>query len=571
MRLLFLFEAIVIFGHCCDAGNLSCPTWLYLSEEGWCTCGSSIHDVIICNNETQEVSIHRSFCLTSSDRDTSMAVAGSCLFAQHHGQAADGGTGLYIKVSSNLSQQNQQLCDYLNREGQLCGKCWSNYYISAYSYDFKCYQCREGYTSNLLAYFTVAFFPVTLFLVIVLVLHISVTSPHLNMAITLFQCYSFSAVIRVFLQNTRGTQLEAYLRFVATVYGIWNLDFFRALLPPICLPLNAMQLIALDYLVAVYPLLLLVCFYVLVTAHDRGCRLVVRLWRPFLWCSARIRQQWNVRHSIIDAFATFLLLAYMKFLNTSFYLLIGTEVFNIHGRKVSFFLYYDATVEFMGQEHMPYFIIATTVLFVAILFPLLLILYPMKWFQVFLNKYHLNSPGLRMFMECFQGYYRDRSDGGWDCRWFAALYPSLRIVGSVVYAVSHNKLYFALIIIILISFVAIILVVRPYKEEKEFHNKLDALLLMSVAGFCSSVFIHDSSYELFIINPTIVGEVLGGLCVSAPLVYFIIRFLKKIKKFCYKPNCCSFTSRNTRYHEDMSVNYPLLQSSNGQLIASYLS
>ena len=244
--------------------------------------------------------------------------------------------------------------------------------------------------------------------------------------------------------------LHNYTIVFATAFGIWNLDFFRMLIPPICLPLTAMQVIALDYLVAAYPLLLLVCFYVLVTAHDRGCRLVVRLWRPFLWCSARIRQQWNIRHSIIDAFATFLLLSYIKFLSVSGDLLLTTPVFNIHGSRIGHFMYYDGTVEFMGPQHMPYFIIAIIIFVIAIMFPLLLILYPMKWFQVFLNKCHLNSPGLRMFMECFQGYYRDRSDGGWECRYFSALFPILRICGAAVYNLTQSEMCYPLLIFIAI-------------------------------------------------------------------------------------------------------------------------
>ena len=118
----------------------------------------------------------------------------------------------------------------------------------------------------------------------------------------------------------------------------------------------------LDYLVAVYPLLLLVCVYGLVRAHDRGCRLVVRKWRPFLWCSARIRQQWNARHSKIDAFATFILLSYLKFISTSGDLIIPTKLYNIHGSQIGHFMYYDATVEFMGPQHMPYAILALAVL-----------------------------------------------------------------------------------------------------------------------------------------------------------------------------------------------------------------
>ena len=547
MRLIVLLKVVTfLVGQCSGVDNGACPTWLYLSEKGWCTCGSSVHDVMTCDNETQEVSIRRSFCLTSFDGDTGKAVIGSCLFAQHHGHGADSDKGLYIKVNGNLSQQDQQLCGYVNREGQLCGRCRSNHYMSAYSYDFKCHQCHNGHTiANAVVYFTVAFFPVTLFLVAVVSLHISVSSPHLNIPILLCQLYSLPDTVWVFLQNTRGTNLEVFVSFVETVYGIWNLDFFRAIIPPICLPLTTMQVIALDYLIAAYPLFLLVCFYVLVTAHDRGCRLVVRLWRPFLWCSARIRQQWNIRLSIIDAFATFILLSYIKFVSVSGELILSTPVFNIHGSRIGHFMFYDGTVEFMGQQNMPYFMIAIIILVISIVFILLLILYPMKWFQVFLNKCHLNSPGLRMFMECFQGYYRDRSDGGWECRYFAAVYPMLRIVATSLYGLTHNKLFFALAIVILIGVVAIILVVRPYKKQQDIYNKLDAIFLMTMVVFCASVLIHDFSFELFVVSPDIVGKSLGGLCLLAPMVYFTSQILKNMRHSSHISKFCVY-SRNGR-------------------------
>ena len=134
-------------------------------------------------------------------------------------------------------------------------------------------------------------------------------------------------------------------------------QLFCLVIPPICLPLH---IIALDYLVAVYPLFLLVCVYVLLTAHDRGCRLVVWLWRPFLWCTTRLRQSWNIRHSIINAFATFLLLSYIKLLNTSCNLLMYTGTYNDCGSGC--FLFYDATITFMGSQNKPFAILAILVL-----------------------------------------------------------------------------------------------------------------------------------------------------------------------------------------------------------------
>ena len=127
---LYLLKIVIIslFSLCCSAGNETCPTWLHLSEEGWCVCGSSLGYVNICNNETQQVSILRSFCLTTFDKDPNESVVGSCLFTQNHGQSTGGKDELYVEANKNLSLQDQQLCGYLNCQGQLCGECKSNHF-----------------------------------------------------------------------------------------------------------------------------------------------------------------------------------------------------------------------------------------------------------------------------------------------------------------------------------------------------------------------------------------------------------------------------------------------------------
>ena len=95
--------------------------------------------------------------------------------------------------------------------------------------------------------------------------------------------------------------------------------------------------------------------------YRHNFRLVVWLWRPFDRCFSRFRRQWDVRTSSIDALATFLLLAYAKLLNVSADLLIPTEVFDVHGKRVGFYLYYDASIECFGKQHLPYAILALTV------------------------------------------------------------------------------------------------------------------------------------------------------------------------------------------------------------------
>ena len=513
VRFILLTAALVSLSFCCST-NYSCPTWLYCSEEGWCSCGSSVHGAILCNNETQEVFVVNSLCITHFNAypNSKDAVVGSCLYAEIHQKN-------YVAVNPNISIQEEQLCGSLNRKGRLCGECAPEQFVSSYSYDLKCNHCNGSLIINILKYFSVAYFPLTIFLILVFMCRISVMSPQISMVVLLCQIYTSPQVMRVLIQNTRETKMKLVCKIITAIYGIWNLDFFRTLLPPICLPLNTMHVIALDYLVAMYPLLLLLCFYTLVRAHDKGFRLVVKVWRPFLRFTSKIRQQWNVKHSIIDAFATFILLSYVKFVNISMDLLIPTQIVNIHGSQLGYFWYYDATVKYMGSQHMPYVVIAVPVLVVGIMFPVLLILYPMRWFQNLLNKCGLNSPGLRMFIECFQGNFRDRSDGGWECRYYAAIHPLLRMLQSVIFAVTKSNDFFLLMTVIIIVSITYILVARPYKKQYGLYNTLDAILLLSILGFFSGCLMYTLSFNDHFRSTF--GPIMAAIFSLIPLAYFI--------------------------------------------------
>ena len=58
------------------------------------------------------------------------------------------------------------------------------------------------------------------------------------------------------------------------MYGIWNLDFFRVVLPEVCLNFPTLHILALDYLIAIYPMLLMGVAYIIVELLGRGVVLV---------------------------------------------------------------------------------------------------------------------------------------------------------------------------------------------------------------------------------------------------------------------------------------------------------
>ena len=58
---------------------------------------------------------------------------------------------------------------------------------------------------------------------------------------------------------------------MAIPISIWNLDFFRMFYKPYCLHpnLSIIQVMCLDYAVAMYPLLMIVLTYLLLNLHER--------------------------------------------------------------------------------------------------------------------------------------------------------------------------------------------------------------------------------------------------------------------------------------------------------------
>ena len=70
------------------------------------------------------------------------------------------------------------------------------------------------------------------------------------MAVLVCQIYTLPEIQRVIIQNTRDTKALIFFNLITSIYGVWNFDFFRQFIPPICLPLNTMQVIALDYISA---------------------------------------------------------------------------------------------------------------------------------------------------------------------------------------------------------------------------------------------------------------------------------------------------------------------------------
>ena len=466
----------------------TCPDVWFVRRNGTCECGSDIHGAVSCDKETKEVSILDCYCMTrDSTSNQTVTVVGPCVFncANMTGSYQD---SIYHRVPANPSQLDQT-CSYLHRGGTLCGKCVGGYVPPAYSYDLECIKCTHG-SHNWWKYVMVAFGPLTVFIIIILVFRISILSPKLNAYAFIVQNAVTPVNVRILLAASKySTPLITYIiKIFTSIYGIWNLDFFRTLLKGVCLNVSTLQVLALDYLVAFYPMLLMVIAYTLVELHACGFRPVLCVWRPFHHFFARFRRQWDIQTSIMDAFITFFLLSTTKLLNVSFDLLIFTRLYTADGHSVRFYLYYDPNVKYFRGEHLPYAILALTVLVLFILLPVcLLLLYPFRCFRSCLMKCRLNTRTLEMFVKAFQQYYKDGRGGTTDCRWFSGFYLFIRFGLFFSYTITLSGFAYLLVTIIFIIAGITVIAVQPYKKEYALFNVVDSTLLLWLAILCTSV------------------------------------------------------------------------------------
>ena len=458
--------------------DIECPTWMYYSNQtNSCVCGAEHHGAIKCNatlNETYVLDCHQ----MTFDQTFQRVIAGRSFYGclnQVNPQ------DIYHLVPANRSQINEVMCSRFHRDGRLCGACRDGYSPLVYSYQLHCKQCSDAESKyNWAVFAAVAFIPLTVFYAFVVLFKFNANSPHLNAFVFFAQITTNPANIRIMSSGWMFGSLVTYMtKLIATFYGIWNIDYFRTLYPDICLRLTTLQALSLDYIIAFYPLLLIMITYIMIKLHSRECRLVVWMWKPIKKCLLKVKNTDNMKTSMIDVFATFLILSYHKILSVNFDLLAFTAPIDSSGTSVGRFLYYDASYEYFGPDHLPYGILAIiSFTFINLLPVLLLFFYPMKWFQRCLNNFKLSHLALHTFVDSFAGCYKDGTEPGTrDCRYFAALFLFLRILLFIIYQATLDVSFYGWSGTLFTLFTILFVMAQPYKSMYSKYNKVTVVVL----------------------------------------------------------------------------------------------
>ena len=464
--------------------NRSCPVWQERKNTtGNCVCiHHQMPDFIYCYDGQYYVELPKCFCMTY----TTSYSFGSCQYS-----CIKERSGLYYTVrTDNESYVNHMMCGTYGREGQMCGQCKPGYAPPVYSYSLSCVNCT---TSNWGKYTAVSLLPLTAFFAFVVTFRISATSPVLHGYVMFVQIVFCPPIMRLIYSVNLDKKYALGVDISMSVVGIWNLDFFRVWYTTFCFHphTNTLQVLALDYLIAVYPLLLIGLSYLLVLLYDHNVRLVVFICKPFVFFFIRFRRQWNIRTSLVDAFATFLLLSYIKILSVSVDLLMPLVVYHQNGTPLTqLYLFNQGDVAYFSSQHLPYACLALFFLLTFTLLPMaLLFLYPCSCFQVCLNRTGLSCQSLHIFMDSFQGHLKNGTNGTRDFRSFSAIHLLFRVVVYISLMFAYQVGSYASTSIIVLCFTAITALAQPYKRQT--HNFIEVFCLVMLT-FATLAFLPQS-------------------------------------------------------------------------------
>ena len=201
-------------------GSYDCSPWSYCdSNDGTCKCYRNNEDIFKCDIHGNRYSILTCYCLTLSVKMNTTEV-GLCMYNCYHlGKTKFNIEVAYSTLPNNISDLNDAMCGRYNRTGTLCGDCVSSTYLRAYSYDLYCTNC-VGDWSNWIKYIVVAYVPLTIFYIVVLLFKINIPSSRLQGYVLFCQIFSSPIILRplIFLRSQTGTEeMEVF----GTLYGIW--------------------------------------------------------------------------------------------------------------------------------------------------------------------------------------------------------------------------------------------------------------------------------------------------------------------------------------------------------------
>ena len=500
----------------------------YAHNTSWkCVCGGSYGGTVQCDSDSTSATIMDGFSM-SYDDTLEQTVVGPIPYPIYSSAAGQ------RPLPHRVSELDEAMCGELNRTGLLCSQCQSGLSVKMGFTTLDCIDCTAGLAGSWFIFFAEQLLPITLFFLFIILGNINAASAPFNAFIFFSQVMTTPLTFRLISPWVHSIGSRSFINtfteaesVIFIPYSIWNLDFklIHIFHRHVCFVSgnNILAHISLEYLNAIYPLLLIGIAYLLVSLHGINFRPVVLLWRPFRACLLKFRRTWNPKLTIINAFATFVIVSYVEFLTTSVKLLASLQLYGSDS-ELNYRYFFDASKHYLGPHHLPYAVLAMTVMSVVILpTPVLMFLYPLRPVQQAIGAMrckYCNWHGLRIFVEAMQGCFKDGTNGTKDRRFFAGLYFVFRIaLISVLGVATTFTLQYLLTILFILVMILLFLLLEPYKDP--FYNKFDVVIFVIMLSVHITNFFNVYT-NILVGEPSVPLWAISQVLLALPLLYVVV-------------------------------------------------
>ena len=323
-----------------DKANSSCPLWHLVDKaSGRCECCNTQLYMGLQGCTQDQLYVLHGYCMTWNNATQYVEVGRCLLINQDHkdpyfndyykGKHSLSIYGYGIPTNISGSQLNNFVCNDYNRKGAQCRQCIDGYAPAVFSDAITCADCSK-HEYHWILYFGIQLFMVTIMYLAVVLFEINGTASPFNIIITNSQMSTTAIMIGSGFHSSLVSNLSKKpVIFYLTLFGAWNLNFFRLILPPVCVSMStkSINILLFDYIIAFYPLLLTVFILAGIELFDRNCQIAVYLSIPLKMICRK--GNWNPKETILKTCATFLLLSYSKFLFISINLLLAVPIYNV--------------------------------------------------------------------------------------------------------------------------------------------------------------------------------------------------------------------------------------------------
>jgi predicted outer membrane repeat protein len=506
---------------------LNCPPGTHLSDKGVCVCSSESEEghLVGLTCEAHEAS-NLTFILNSdywfgyTCGDT--PTTGSCPYAYCQGNSQDNNS-----IFWPIGTLSHALCSK-GSSGVLCGSCLHGVLVLSNTYHCgTASECESLSPAGAwVLWISIQLIFTTLIVAFILIFDVKVLSGELCSFVFFCQivhslnleycmdCYPWPHVLSVF----------------QALYGLWNLRIFSDLPIDICIRnLNAIELLAVEYVFAFYPFFLILSISLIFYFQERGwcCSCGHRLFVVGNRLLYKFRRFLASRTSLIHGISTCLVLTYGKLAYISLSILTPVTLnvplhsnYTCPKTDLRRSYYHGDWVYFGSDGHVYFGLLAVAVVMIFIVFPpMFLMSYPILPRLVkkcsrkagnYLERLYRRRAVLYL-LDIFQAHYHKKAV------FFAGVWFVYRLVLYINDA--FNPLTSLVVAVQILSgniFLLVHSILQPYKSK--LYNVIDVLFFVTIATISMIILYSQAST----VAPKAILGVVIYILLSLPYLYFTV-------------------------------------------------